>query len=104
MWPLEEMKTANLGIKQSFLMGLGNGDCRSVTAGEGGSILINIGSNSILSTVIWALSLYYAAQPELTHAPEFKEVSRMDETKGVYHPQAKTSVCLSGMASFNTNS
>lgn len=85
-------------------MGLGNGDCRSVTEGEGGSILINIGSNSIPSTVIWALSLYYAAQPELTHAPELKEVSRMGGTKVVYHPRAKTSVRLSGMATFNTNS
>ena len=36
-------------------------------------------------------------QPKLTHAPELKEVSRIGGTKGVY--QAKTSVCLSGMAS-----
>lgn len=80
-------------------MGLGNGDCRSITAWEGGNILNNIRSNSIPSTVIWALFPYYAAQPELTHAPELKKVSRMGGTEGVYHPQAETSVCLRGMAS-----
>lgn len=74
----------------------------------GGSIWINIGSNSIQNTVIWALSPSYIAQPEPKHLDSREAPEEVGLWVCATPREGRLSLCLSGMAllraSFNTNS